>query len=1159
MRRSTAPLEAVVLPDLPPPRGNRWGVVAVGAAFIAILVAVVAAIWAIGKLAGIGEPAAAGGRQSLVEHWEAPEERLKNIAAAMNSSQVGATPAELRDFQRFFARVASASRKDDQAAYLECVDLNLLVHRISRHPAVRGERSFSSWGLKNELQTGLSTLGYVGDYSIVRVERGERDDLALVYTVDCSPLATACRWWLARSGRNWRLFDWERLDYEQSTAHRWAIRDKLYSDSNSYNYNIFRNALDDSDQLPAGVNWPIYRDEQLNLASLIDNPLPEVVHDGAMLELAWALVGLGRPAAAIRAADALRRPQDHPGYLVVRARAKADLGRYAEALADAQAYQQLAGRDPLALEQAARALAELDRPAEAAECWLEMLKLAPNHHMALGNFCRLADSEQRAQLPAILHQTRQTTEAVVSQAQASLYRDDLESFELLAAFVKAEAPGSPAAAALAGQRLDHEGQHEEAAAKFREAADAEFRPDQKQGYFHQSLTAMAAAGKIAQAYAAAPDPQAAFDYLTAGFEDDESLLTDEQLKALLAAHEQRVPGDARALYLAGQLLLRGEKYAEADAKFQAAVAKADEESRSTYEYGRIEALYRQGDVKVAYRTCGQTREVFRALAGHCESDRAWDELETLIKLHRKQQDDDRWADYYEAKLFQAQGNAALALASLLQAEKDDDLKGYSSWTKTQLYVEAGRMQECITPQNRRQDFLNIANLLAQKADWQRLDDLYRNNAAVIGRDPMVLNAWTSRLWQQGRYDDIVSALESGIATDSSAPAHVERELVERQVRCLLRLGRAAEARQVAHRASNDNGLEIPLVMVLLHEGNMAAVREKLADPAIRKSLQELNIEEDPELSPLVASPELADLRQSLILPLNNFGIAGERRVILLLAEPRELVLDEIADLLARSSIEGAKLAAAAHDEGAVRRSARIEHQGTSLVVTFGNQPYWKRGRFQRPPREAELARILESHRGFIVLESDRRQHDAPGGDDLVLLGKLAGGLCNENVQAVHVKRSAADEGRLLALEPSIVEQFKSGQLLSGPSPSGQLPSGQAAGITFPLYDAASYSDEPAAAERLATSAKVRTANQLARDVNSGKVSDASIQVELWRGHGRERVWLKVVGAKRDASGGWQLHGEMPADSALRPGLRAGMRLSVGPYDVQEVRRPTDES
>jgi tetratricopeptide (TPR) repeat protein len=462
-------LVAVILPDLPPPRGSRWRLVLVGAAFLACLAVIVGVMWGIGKLATTARRHAADSA-SLVDHWEEPAERQANLKRAMASPEVGASAAEQRDLYRLFTRITNASRNRDQGAFLECIDLNLLVRRISQHPLVRSDRSFSPWRVKSELEAGLSPFQQVGEFSIVRVEKGQTDDLAVVYTVDWDySLATACRWWLVRDGRNWRLFDWERLDLEQSLAHTWAIRGAIAKDPHQYNYTVLRGAIDSTPHVPGGRTWGPRRPAGADLASLIDDPLPEAVHDAAMFDLAWALIGQGRPADAIKAANALQRPQDHPGYLIIRARAYADLGRYAEALADAQEYERLAGYDPLVLHQAARALANLDRHREAAECWRTMLRLAPNHDEALSNFCRLADADQRKQLGEILNSTRQPIEAAVAQAQNAVYEDNSELFQQLAELVAKEAPDSPAAIAMQAQRLAYEGQHEQAAAEFQRA------------------------------------------------------------------------------------------------------------------------------------------------------------------------------------------------------------------------------------------------------------------------------------------------------------------------------------------------------------------------------------------------------------------------------------------------------------------------------------------------------------------------------------------------------------------------------------------------------------------------------------------------------------------------------------------------------------------
>ena len=152
--KPTAPLEAVVLPDLPPPRGRgmQWALVL---GLLTLVVGLVSAgIWGMGRLAtGLrGGPSDAS---SLIDHWETPAERLVNIKAAMNAGELNCGPGELRDFQRVLGRVANAARNSDDTAWRSCVDINQMVRRIGRPPAARRDPALSSWTLKSELQTGL--------------------------------------------------------------------------------------------------------------------------------------------------------------------------------------------------------------------------------------------------------------------------------------------------------------------------------------------------------------------------------------------------------------------------------------------------------------------------------------------------------------------------------------------------------------------------------------------------------------------------------------------------------------------------------------------------------------------------------------------------------------------------------------------------------------------------------------------------------------------------------------------------------------------------------------------------------------------------------------------------------------------------------------------
>jgi len=1118
--------------------------VLVGAAFLAVLAVIVGILWGIGKLATTGRRTSAD-NTSLVEHWEEPAERLANIKRAMEASEVGASAAELRDFHRLLTRVTTASRGGDQAAFVENVDLNLMVRRISQHPLVREDRDFSAWTVKSELESGLSPFEQVGEFSIVRVERAEREGLAVLYTVDWDySLATACRWWLVRDGRNWKLFDWERLDYEQSLAHTWAIRDAIQRDTNSYNYTVLRGAIDSTPQVPGGRVWGPQRSGRTDLASLIDDPLPEAVHDAAMFDLAWALIGEGRPADAIKATEALHRPQDHPGYLIIRARALGDLGRYREALADAQAYEQIAGPDPLALEQAATALAELNRHREAAECWRTMLRLAPNHGAALAHFCRLADADQRQELEAIVQATRLPLETAAQQAQTAIYEDDPELFEVFASFVTRTASDSPAAIAMQAQRLHFERNFEQAAAEFQRAAAAEFRPDAKQQFFNSYLDSMRQAGKIAAGYAAASDPEAAFDYLTAGWEEDESELTDAQLKELLDAHRQRMPGHARAEYLTGQLLLRQGDYAGAAEQFRSAMEKAEEEEKEYYRSSRIEALVHLGQGADAYQKLGGTTEVFREVASELNSQGRWDELKLLIDRHRAAHSEDRWCDYYEAFYDRERDAAAAAAAAIESAEQgDDQLKAYCKYIKRPMFIEAGRMQELLASADERpRVFVELARELMQNEDWTRLDELARTSSAVIFSDAEALDVWTDALVIQGRLAEAEKALA---APPSERPVlYLERELAERHVRCLVRLGKHSEARQIAERARSELGSVVPPLIVDLAEKKIAAVRTQLDDLLVQKALAVQPIDQDPELVHLLLSPELADVRSKLTLPLESYGSGPDRAIIVLLSRPLALTKEQLTQRLAHIGVEGAQAAEATGGETDGRLSFRVVRGDEAVIVSLGSGPYWEPGGNRRLPHDAQLAKCLSEHRGYVVIERDRTQA-MQAGSSVAWQRKLAAELARDGGLAVHAQPSRSSDARLVAVDEALLAELKSGKFLT---------SRPRAGIEFHLSDRLRYPDNPAAeTESEEQAVRRRAARALARKIGAGEATSGQIRVALWRGHARELHWLTAVSARRDEYGRWQLIGELTADSALRPALTSGTLLIVEPYEVLDIR------
>jgi hypothetical protein len=596
------------------------------------------------------------------------------------------------------------------------------------------------------------------------------------------------------------------------------------------------------------------------------------------------------------------------------------------------------------------------------------------------------------------------------------------------------------------------------------------------------------------------------------------------------------------------LLLRAEDYAAADAKFQSAMAKADEETRDYYQGGHIEALYRLGRWSEAYDSMGRTPDVFQDLARYCAADEEWDQLRALIERHRVHHSADRWIDYYEAKIHQQRGESVLAMAAIQRAEQgDEQLKMYCRWIKRPLLIESGQLHLAfVSPDDRREEFLGLALELTNTQNWARLDELYLAQSPLLGSDADVLNAWTKALWQQDRLAEAAEALGGDRTFDRPAGRRVHEELAERHVRCLLRLNRRAEARQTAERASTELGLQTPLVMVLLAEGNVAAIRERLADPAVQRPLLAQAIDQDPELVQLLLHPDLADLRGKLALPLLNHQREFESRLILLLREPIEPTEADLAQRLARIGASGASTSAVVQLPGE-RRSFRVEHEKNSLLITFGSGPYWKRTKHHRPPGDQALARILDEHRGYVVLECDRGELAAPQKSDAMFLCLFAADFCDDRVLAIHGRRGESSDWRLVASNPARIAELRQGQFLSDAPRAGE---------SFSLVDTLRYPDQSAYdTASAAETARRGAVIHLARRVQGGQPTRAQVRVELWSGHARESAWLSVVSARKDEYGRFELHGELPADSVLRPHLRRGSRLAVEPYEVLEIREP----
>ena len=137
---------------------------------------------------------------------------------------------------------------------------------------------------------------------------------------------------------------------------------------------------------------------------------------------------------------------------------------------------------------------------------------------------------------------------------------------------------------LEGRVLQSQGEYEQAAERFRQAAEHELDPGKRDSCWSSFLQAMVDAGQLVPGYEAMPDPREAFQQLAGGIEDGDAMIDYDQLPPLLAAHRRRCPDDAWLHYFAGLLADQNNEPEQAVREFAAAEKSEDEEVKSSAGY-----------------------------------------------------------------------------------------------------------------------------------------------------------------------------------------------------------------------------------------------------------------------------------------------------------------------------------------------------------------------------------------------------------------------------------------------------------------------------------------------------------------------------------------------------------------------------------------------
>jgi hypothetical protein len=1159
---SPTPLQEVVPPGDPPTRGAFRTKLLVFLAFFAFVAVFTTGIWGLAKILASKQSSAAG-PENLVRHWETPAERLTNISQAMAASEPGCFGAGLRDLQRFFARLESALHSGDDESWRKCVDLNLLVQRIAAHPVAQADSAFRSSRIKSRLEYELIAPELSGRLSILRVERGKRDDHLLVYTLDegFDAQLYTYRWWLARSGRQWRLFDYDRIDYGQSLAAGWAMQEQIEADPHQYNYTQLYEAIDAASNtdlagpryVRAGSSYGSTLPGQ-PLRAVVDLPQPKLVYDLTRLDLAWRFFWQNEPREALRMCDLAEHPEQCAGIFLIRAQAARNLNRFEQALAAAEEYADLVGETPDALAEQARALEHLKRPEEAAEKWLRVLQKAPDCDEALDEFLRLAGRRQLPALREVLVRSREPQERARQFAESALTTDRFVAHEWLAQFVHQEAPGSALELSLEGALLESLEEYEAAAERYLAASKLEWLPVKQQAYFDRYLRAMVELGQGDHAFRAAADLQEAFELLASDLEEELEyeweLIDFDKFGPMIAAYQERVPADPRGDYYAGILLLRAERWTEADACFERAAGKdADEWLTEQIAARRLEASYRRGKVLDIYRDQGRTSEAFHTLAGLCHQDDAWPQLRELIAEHRLQQPNDAWIDYYlalEAAHREAYGEAAEALA---RAQRAGGEEFDFAWLRNHYLVEAGELHEALQQADDREGtFVQIASQLESRGEWRKL--------LRLAELPGAANLATQKsrhlqaLLELGKYYEFLEAAIPQIDEASPKGVGFDLQLAESTVRAHLRVGQLEEARALAVRIQEETSDQTTMVMVLIAERNFEVLRELLQDQTLVASMLDRGLHQDPELESLLMSLELADVRRSWILPVPDDLRSG--RLVLWLRDYVPVPTTEALEQdLAQAASTDVHAVPIPRPTGSSAASFRLSTSRGTMIVTFGAAPYQDCLPVAKD-LTAELCAACDQAGSWVAIDFPVA---TPGLREEILetwacrlVRKWARPAKWGENSIVAIGGSRNGQHRLTTINEEILEQLRRGDFL-------------AKGSGAELYDLGVVDTDrtlPGDLNLLSPRARRAARASLVDDLCEGNPPRLEFACELMRGAAIERMWLQGIRAE-NSDYYTVLEGRLLADSQLWPHLTAGSKLKITMGELAAFREPAESA
>jgi tetratricopeptide (TPR) repeat protein len=1083
---------------------------------------------------------------------ETLEQRLADIRAGFGAVQPDADAATTAAVSAFFDKLVESTRGKNEPQFRSLIDGARFMGEVKKRGILKQLTQSGEIGLIADFQNRwISIPAYWQKCRVanVRPNPDGRDAVAYVYLWDESQAISEVRFWITRSGGQWKAYDWEQLEFGARGSFEGAVytRDAVEPRTKDH--------LQAQAEMTEACNRYSNGDQQAAAELLARaerrTAIPELA-DNQSVRLAYAWRYIGRPRNCLAALQKVRAPAIAAGTLRVQAALNQQYGLHRRALDFARQCEAAVGGGPACDEQLAQILDSLGQVQEAIACRQKLLRFDPDNAQALAALAVAVDVSNSQLVVDMIQNTTEPVERAQGLVAYVASNGDPAVAQALADIVVQAGPDSARAAAVQAQLAVALGDHDRGAAFYKTAIGLTENDKSRASYMTGYLDAMSAAGKLLEGYEQAPDAIAAFRHLAGAGDDDQRSIAPDKLKSLCQAHREKFPDDPWLHYHTGMLLEQEQNLEGAEREMHAAVAGASEYDAGALRDALFSFLDRTGKCREAYDSGLPVREAFQRLVQSHDWSHSSCDLGEIHQRHAAAHPDDPWLDACAAIIQRDSGNKheALRLGTHgYEAAQEESIKQHYRWLVSGLAIDVGDFGAVYKVASNSDEALRT---LWQQT-YQRHSPQQRQAILDQHRQSQPLTAlWrmlqAEQQWNDHDYAAVVSTIEPDAAAMlSELPDWDAGRFGDWYVRSLVQCGRAEAARTFAKLICDQCGKALPLLYIHARDHNLSEI-ERLLGEFGNDTWKISAVYNDSEIGAVLRSADSLALRRAF--PPELPASIARSSVVFLLDEPplriADIVQSATSDIWGNNKTVEPLATPLGMPSPQLVESWLVRAGAVRIIVTAGGERrFADAGTGVRRPQSETLADALERHRGWLSvrwLGSDRNQPAERSVDSPVY--RLAARLRNDHCLAVE-------------LSPSnifVVNSPEVGIKLEAEDPQTEL---AGLGETFWLPRQDAFEFEVSNQQDMAFSRSLAKLD--ARFKNQSPDESFEIGILVRDDDVAEVLKLELDHVSRALYRGRMLRGTLKTNSHLWPELAAGEPLSVFEHQLVEWSSMTGES